>query len=114
MRVKSLGYVCPPFHGLVANIHRIRYALQFIASRTQTANASHKKTNLVGPFIEHHILGIVARLSEVVNDSRDEQSVTEKERCVKAVGEMVKVGKTHTRIARPQVRYPYFVCQKWK
>ena len=109
MRVKSLGYVCSRFDGLVANIYWIRYALQFIASRTQTANASNKKSNLVGPFIEHHILGIVARLSEVVNDSRDEQSVTEKERCIKAVGEMVKVGKIHTRIARPQVCYPYQV-----
>lgn len=50
-----------------------------------------------------HILGLVARVNEVVNDSRDEQSVKQKERFVKAVEELVKVAKSHTRVARPQV-----------
>jgi serine/threonine-protein kinase ATR len=56
-----------------------------------------------------HILGLVARVNEVVNDSRDEQSVKQKERFVKAVEELVKVAKSHTRIARPQVS-PVDLC----
>jgi serine/threonine-protein kinase ATR len=56
-------------------------------------------------FLEHHILGLVARLSEVVNDARDENPIREKKRCIKAIDEMVKLGKTATRTARPHVCY---------
>lgn len=57
----------------------------------------------MGVFFEHHLLGIVARLSEVINDSRDEYPTKEKERCVKAFEELVRVAKNYTRTARPQV-----------
>jgi len=58
---------------------------------------------MVGVFLEQHILGLVARLTEVINDSRDEKSMTEKQRCVKAIEELVKVARSHSRVARPQV-----------
>jgi serine/threonine-protein kinase ATR len=54
-------------------------------------------------FLEHHILGLVARFSEVVNDARDGKSIREKKRCIKAIEEMVKLGKASTRTARPHV-----------
>ena len=54
-------------------------------------------------FLEQHILGLVARFSDMIIDPRDEQSMIERERCIKAVEELVKVAKVHTRIARPQV-----------
>jgi serine/threonine-protein kinase ATR len=50
-----------------------------------------------------HVLGLVTRISEVINDSRDEHSMKQKERFVKAMEELVKVAKSHTRVARPQV-----------
>ncbi len=82
----------------------MRYALQFLASRTHAVgDGSHKNSNPVGAFLEQHILGLVKRLSEVINDSRDDQSSMEKQRCVKAIQELVKIAKAHTRIARPQV-----------
>lgn len=46
----------------------------------------------------------MARLTDVVNDPRDEWSVAEKRRAVKTVDELVKVAKSYARIARPQVR----------
>jgi hypothetical protein len=57
----------------------------------------------VGSFLEQHILGLVAQFSEVVNNVRIEYSAPEKKRCVKAVEELVKMAKTFTKIARPQV-----------
>ena len=53
-----------------------------------------------------HVLGLVTRISEVVNDSRDAHSAKQKECFVKAMEELVKVAKSHTRVARPQVCLP--------
>jgi serine/threonine-protein kinase ATR len=64
---------------------------------------SHSKNDVVGRFLEQHILGLVARFSEVINDSRDTHPVKEKDRCVKAFAELVRAAKAHTRVARPQV-----------
>ena len=48
-------------------------------------------------------MGLVAHFSEVVNDARDEKQIREKVTCIKALDEMVKLGKTATRTARPHV-----------
>lgn len=53
--------------------------------------------------MEHHVLGIVARFSEVVNDTREEHSISEKKCCVKSIEEMIRMGRAYTRTARPQV-----------
>lgn len=68
------------------------------------ADGDRKPTNTVGSFMELHMLGLVASISEVINDNRDQYSTTEKGRSVNAIGEMVKVAKSHTRVARPQVQ----------
>jgi serine/threonine-protein kinase ATR len=75
----------------------------FLAKSAPPGNPIQKKTNILGAFLEHHILGLVARLSEVVNDARDGKPIREKKRCIKAIEEMVKLGKTSTRTARPHV-----------
>ncbi|KAG9237915.1 protein kinase-like protein rad3 [Amylocarpus encephaloides] len=83
---------------------RVYFALHFLAKHAHAAgDGNHAKKNIVGKFLEQHILGLVARLSEVVNDSRDEQPMKEKDRCIKTFEELVKAAKTHTRIARPQI-----------
>ncbi len=55
-------------------------------------------------FLNQHLLGLVSRLVETVNDSREEQTMAEKQRSVKAIEELVKLAKTDARAARPQVR----------
>jgi serine/threonine-protein kinase ATR len=67
------------------------------------AEGEKKPANILGLFMELHMLGLVASISEVINDIRDQYSITEKGRCVQAIEEMVKVAKNHTRVARPQV-----------
>lgn len=55
-------------------------------------------------FLNQHILGLVTRIVEAVNGTRDEHMITERERSIKAMEELVKLAKTDARAARPQVR----------
>jgi serine/threonine-protein kinase ATR len=88
----------------LANYSQIHGALSILAKNTSIGTEhSHSTKDLVGRFLEQHILGLVARLSEVINDSRDTHPVKEKDRCVKAFVELVRAAKAHTRVARPQV-----------
>lgn len=76
--------------------------MQFLATRGSENNSS-KKSNSMGLFLKQHLLGIVARIVDVISDPRDEQMITEKERSVKAIEELVKLAQKHARTARPQV-----------
>ncbi|KAH7316595.1 hypothetical protein B0I35DRAFT_354216 [Stachybotrys elegans] len=66
--------------------------------------SKHKKGNLVGRFLHAHILGLIAPLTDVINDSIPVDSlVIEQRRCVRALEEMIKLCKDYARIARPQI-----------
>ncbi|RAL58649.1 hypothetical protein DID88_003013 [Monilinia fructigena] len=82
---------------------RIRLALQYLVENVQKTDQDRKRNNPMAAFLEQHNLGLVTRISEVVNDNRDEQSSFEKKRNVKAIEEMVTIGKTYTGAARPQI-----------
>ncbi|KUJ09266.1 protein kinase-like protein rad3 [Mollisia scopiformis] len=81
---------------------RIRLGMQFLAEHT-IEHTKGKAFNALSSFFDYHILGLVAHLSQVVNDADLKQTVTEKRRSVKAVEELVKMAKAQTRIARPQL-----------
>ncbi|RDW66710.1 hypothetical protein BP5796_09459 [Coleophoma crateriformis] len=84
---------------------RIRVALQLLASNAPllSPGGHQNKKNTLGLFLEYHILGIVARFSEIINDPREDYPLSEKISCVKAMDEMIKLGKSYTRAARPQI-----------
>lgn len=64
-----------------------------------------KKGNTIGRFLESYILGLMARLADVINDMPlVSPPVEEQRRCVRAMEEMIRLCKTYVRIARPQVR----------
>lgn len=67
-------------------------------------DVAKRKSDPLGSFLEQHVLGLVDKVSKVVHDAQLGQSVSEKKRCVKAIEEMMILGKTFTRTARPQVR----------
>lgn len=71
---------------------------------TYAPPGSQKTNDPIGAFMSNHILGFMARFSEVVNDIWNQYSVIEKIRCIKGVEEMIKIGKKAIKIARPQVR----------
>jgi len=53
-------------------------------------------------------LGLITRFAEVVNDNLQQYSVFEQKRCLKAIEELVIIGKNYTRSARPQVLFTLF------
>lgn len=57
----------------------------------------------LGSLIKHHVLGVISRLGDILNDIRDQHTIPEKKRCIKAIEEIIKIGKASTRTARPQV-----------
>ena len=86
---------------------RAHQAIQLIAGliqrRTGTPRGSARKSNAIGPFFELHVLGIMAILSDIVNDTKGPQPVADKRRCIGAIGEMVKLAKSHVSNALPQL-----------
>lgn len=63
-----------------------------------------RKGHATGRFLHHHALGLMARLTDVINDdSLTRAPFHERRRCISAMEEMVRIGRNDVRIARPQV-----------
>lgn len=77
-----------------------------MASMILVANGEAKKKNhATGHFLHHHALGLMAHLTDVINDpSVIRAPFHERRRCITAMEEMIRTGKNSVRIARPQVR----------
>ncbi|CCF40655.1 protein kinase rad3 [Colletotrichum higginsianum] len=85
---------------------RIIEALTSFCSMMMVANKESrpKKGNTIGRFLESYILGLMARLADVINDMPlVSPPVEEQRRCVRAMEEMIRLCKTYVRIARPQI-----------
>jgi serine/threonine-protein kinase ATR len=71
---------------------------------TARGDMKHKKINATGRFLQEHALGLMAGLTDVINDISGTRVPTqERKRCINAMEEMVRTGKHYIRIARPQV-----------
>lgn len=70
-----------------------------------------KKGNVIGRFLQSHVLGLMARLTDVINDSITLQPlIMEQRSAIATLEEMLKVCKQYVRVARPQVR-PYSILR---
>ncbi|KAI1825007.1 phosphatidylinositol 3 [Xylaria intraflava] len=83
----------------------IRSALNQMATMILIASGEpKKKSQSTGRFLHHHALGLMAQLTDVINDSSIVRApFHERRRCIKAMEEMILVGKNDVRIARPQI-----------
>ncbi|KAI1436976.1 phosphatidylinositol 3 [Xylaria sp. CBS 124048] len=82
----------------------IRNALNKMASMILVASGETKKKSSTGRFLHHHALGLMAQLTDIINDSSVIRApFHERMRCIKAMEEMILVGKNDVRIARPQI-----------
>ncbi|KAI5922289.1 phosphatidyl inositol 3-kinase-like protein [Camillea tinctor] len=84
----------------------IRGALNQMASMlvATSAESRQKKLHSTGRFLQQHALGLMARLTDVINDvSTLRAPLQERKRCIKAMEEMVRTGRHYIRIARPQI-----------
>ncbi|POS87854.1 hypothetical protein EPUL_000219 [Erysiphe pulchra] len=82
---------------------KIYFALRFLAERAPIPDTKSRENDPVGVFLEQHILGLITNISAVIIDTAHEQSTTEKKRNIKALEELVKVAKAHSRVGRPQI-----------
>ncbi|KAL2832369.1 hypothetical protein BDW59DRAFT_104134 [Aspergillus cavernicola] len=83
---------------------RFHQALLNLASLVprKSAHAS-RKSNLVGHFVEEHVLGIITQFAHAINDFQIRQPVVEKKRNIMAIGAMIKVAPGHVSSALPQI-----------
>ncbi|KAI8627883.1 phosphatidylinositol 3 [Xylariaceae sp. FL1651] len=83
----------------------IRNALNQMASMILAASGEPKKRgHATGRFLHHHALGLMAQLTDVINEvSITRAPFHERRRCIKAMEEMILTGKNDVRIARPQI-----------
>ncbi|KAI1496609.1 phosphatidyl inositol 3-kinase-like protein [Biscogniauxia marginata] len=84
----------------------IRSALSQMASMliASSGESKQKKPHSTGRFLQHHALGLMARLTDIINDvSTVRAPLLERKRCIKAMEEMVRTGRHYIRIARPQI-----------
>ncbi|TGJ81418.1 hypothetical protein E0Z10_g7330 [Xylaria hypoxylon] len=90
----------------------IRSALNQMASMILIANGeSKKKSHATGRFLHHHALGLMAQLTDVINDTSVIRApFHERRRCITAMEEMIQIGKNDVRIARPQVGEQISAC----
>jgi serine/threonine-protein kinase ATR len=84
-------------------------ALNLMADLIQrgSGEATMKKSTATGRFLQKHALGLMTCLTDVINDTSSlRSSAQEQNRCIRAMEEMINIGKTYIRIARPQVSTP--------
>ncbi|KFY81056.1 hypothetical protein V499_00169 [Pseudogymnoascus sp. VKM F-103] len=83
---------------------RVRHALNILAAHCDIIPSDGEQSkDKIGAFLEQYSLGIMSHFSELVNDTRVWQSPNEKKRSLRGIEELVKVGKSHTRSALPQI-----------
>ncbi|KAK8008761.1 Protein kinase rad3 [Apiospora marii] len=83
----------------------IRSAFTLMASLIQ--GDTRQKKAATGRFLAQNALGMMARLTDIFNEPMNSRSTTfridEQKRCIKAMEEMIRIGKTFINIARPQI-----------
>jgi serine/threonine-protein kinase ATR len=81
-------------------------ALGFLAQlhhRRSGHSGGSRKGDVVGSFLETNILGIITEYSNILNDLETRQPNAEKRRCLAAIGEVIKLGKSRITVALPQI-----------
>ncbi|KAE8348829.1 protein kinase [Aspergillus coremiiformis] len=108
VRIEPILIACHLFKGLgdSADERRVRFhrALQLLAGLVpRKSGHTSRRANLIGYFIEEHILGIITEFAHAINDFQIRQPLVEKKRNIAAIGEMVKVARGHVGSAIPQI-----------
>ncbi|KIW67369.1 hypothetical protein PV04_06630 [Phialophora macrospora] len=85
---------------------RIYHGLQLLAqlvARQRGQSAGSKRSDSMGTFLENNVLAIVTQFTVLLNDLEAKESKNEKRRCLAALGEIVKLGKSRIVRALPQI-----------
>lgn len=90
-----------------ASVHQAVKAFVALAERkTGQAKPVSRSTKLLAQFLDQHILGILTRLSDVVDAPGETYAIAEKRRCLHAIAEMVSMAQAHFSfaVAAPQIK----------
>ena len=85
---------------------RAYQALDFLAQldhRRSGHSTGSRNGDVVGNFLETNILGIITEYSNILNNLETRQPNAEKRRCLSAIGEVIKLGKSRVIVALPQI-----------
>ncbi|KAK5028779.1 serine/threonine-protein kinase M1 [Exophiala sideris] len=85
---------------------RIYQALQLLAqliARQRGQSSGSRRSDGIGLFLENNVLAIVTHFTVLLNDLEAKESKVEKRRCLAALGEVVKLGKSRVVRALPQI-----------
>lgn len=85
--------------------HRALELLAALVPRKSAQGSTSRKTNLLGHFVEEHVLGIITQFAHAINDFQIRSPLAEKKRNIMAIGGMVKVARGHVSSALPQVGF---------
>ncbi|KAH8201173.1 hypothetical protein TruAng_004641 [Truncatella angustata] len=76
-----------------------------------TGEAKQKKNQLTSIFLTDQVLGLVSSLTEIFNQSPDGRSVLEEQkRAIKAMEELIRMGRKNIRMVRPQISACILSC----
>ncbi|KAF2867552.1 protein kinase rad3 [Massariosphaeria phaeospora] len=87
-----------------AHFHRGFRTLTMLAEMKDGQRRSSSKNKTLQSFFEIHILGIMAHFSEVLDSPLAVHPLSERKRCVGAIGEMIILANNYVSFALPQVR----------
>ncbi|KIV90128.1 hypothetical protein PV10_07469 [Exophiala mesophila] len=85
---------------------RIYVALQVLAqlvARQRGQSSGTRRSDNIGAFLEANVLAIVTHFTILLNDLEAKESKLEKRRCLAALGEIVKLGRSRVTRALPQI-----------
>ncbi|ETS84314.1 hypothetical protein PFICI_02339 [Pestalotiopsis fici W106-1] len=91
----------------------IRQALDLMVNLYYKANGDlkQKKSNTTGLFLLDQVLGLVSNLTEIFNIFPDSLSIMEeRQRSIRAMEELLRIGKKNIRMARPQISSCILSC----
>lgn len=92
-------------HIFDANLYKAAHGFHeltvYIEKKGQQARAASTQARMSTLFFENHALGIMNSLSTVIDN--DQESVTNKRRCLAAIEQLIAAGQSNIKVALPQV-----------
>ncbi|KKY18324.1 putative phosphatidylinositol 3and 4-kinase [Phaeomoniella chlamydospora] len=88
--------------GRAAKAHQAMHLLATLHSKKGHGSGS-RRGDAVGVFLEQHVLGITTNFASTLNDGQVIHPLIEKRRCLAAMGELMKLGKSRVNTALPQI-----------
>jgi serine/threonine-protein kinase ATR len=89
--------------GRGARTHQALQLLSQLMSKRSSQSSGNRKSDIISSFLEHNALAIITQFTVVLNELEVVQPNIEKRRCLAAIGQIVKLGKSRIAPALPQI-----------